>query len=615
MALYATDEGEKPVFELDPEVELNLLTELRPWGSVFAENLADTLLHRKPPHYYARYRKADFWNDVFVPTGVPWARMRLSVLLHVFVVVSICGLTQAWMLERQMHPQVRLHPVIHYNLSEYLPPMDTGAPPAPTPRKGQPLLAKQKVISLQPNADNHEQTIITPVDVKLPTNLPLPNIVAWTETPGVPIAAAVRETLTKLPNVPVDVIAPAPDFSRDVSKLKIADAAPKVVEAAPDVHGLQSTRKIDAQTNVVEPAPTADLAMMKRHTINAPAPAVVEAPPDANVTRKLGEMNIGKLAGTVAAPKLQVAEQRAVLQLQPGKAGGGGKPSAGSSAATGGAPPINPVGGMNTGVNSGQLISLNLHPAIPNGPIVVPPGRRSGEFAAGPEGTKDAPGTPEIKGGGTNVGGSGSAKAGAGTGNSKGLPAGITIGNAPGAPPSGSAVVAGDAANRTNSDKQVLVADARPPRVGEVPRETVRGGAPDAPKIEERVFSGKQVYTLSMNMPNLTSSGGSWIIRFAQLDNDKTAGLVGAPVAMSKVDPAYPAALIKDGVEGTVILYAVIHKDGTVGEVRVLRGVQGRLDESARVALARWKFRPGTKNGEAVDLEAVVQIPFKAPRW
>lgn len=269
---------------------------------------------------------------------------------------------------------------------------------------------------------------------------------------------------------------------------------------------------------------------------------------------------------------------------------------------------------MSTGVNSGQLIALNLHPAIPKGPIMVPPGRRSGEFAAGPEGTKDAPGTPEIKGGGTGAGGNGSGKAGAGRGETIGLPAGITIGNAPGAPPPGSVVVAGDAA-KTGADKQVLVAEARPPRVGEVPRETVRGGAPDAPKIEGRVFGDKRVYTLALNMPNLTSSGGSWIIRFAELEAGKGGGLVSAPVAMSKVDPAYPAALMKDGVEGTVVLYAVIHKDGTVGDVRVLRGVQGRLDESAKLALARWKFRPGTKNGEAVDLEAVVQIPFKAPRW
>jgi hypothetical protein len=30
-------------------------------------------------------------------------------------------------------------------------------------------------------------------------------------------------------------------------------------------------------------------------------------------------------------------------------------------------------------------------------------------------------------------------------------------------------------------------------------------------------------------------------------------------------------------------------------------------------ALAQWKFRPAERNGEAVDLEAIVHIPFHAP--
>ena len=134
---------------------------------------------------------------------------------------------------------------------------------------------------------------------------------------------------------------------------------------------------------------------------------------------------------------------------------------------------------------------------------------------------------------------------------------------------------------------------------------------PNAPsKIEEKVFGAKRYYSMTLNMPNLASAGGSWIIRFAELNETTVKGEVTAPQAMVKVDPAYPAELMRDRVEGTVMLYAVIRKDGTVGEVKVLRGVEDQLDESARVALAKWKFHPGTKNGSAVDLETVVQIPF-----
>jgi protein TonB len=87
---------------------------------------------------------------------------------------------------------------------------------------------------------------------------------------------------------------------------------------------------------------------------------------------------------------------------------------------------------------------------------------------------------------------------------------------------------------------------------------------------------------------------------------------LSTPVATNKVDPAYPAQLIRDQVEGNVVLYAVIHSDGTVGEVRVLEGFHQQLDENARLALLRWHFRPAMKNGVPVDLEAVVQIPFRA---
>ena len=385
--------------------------------------------------------------------------------------------------------------------------------------------------------------------------------------------------------MPIDVIAPAPDpMQRNMSQMKAPDLAPKIIEPPPE-------------------------AKLNPRAISAPAPSIIEPPPSANVVSNIGSMNVGKLTATVAAPKLEVAEQK-VITLQPGGAVHGASGSNGGASA---APPIAPVGGIPGTANTGQLIALNLHPAIPNGPIAVPPGRRAGEFAAGPEGTADAPGTPDVKAGGNGPGGNGTGPAGAGKGSSN-LPAGITIGNAPNAPPPGSVVVGGDPKPRdTSKDKEILMAAARPPRVGEIPRTSSTANAP-APKIEDRVFGAKQIYTLALNTPNLSSTGGSWIIRFAQLDEDHIQAPLSAPVATRTVDPAYPADLIRDGYEGVVVLYAIIHKDGTVGEVRILRSLQGRLDENARLALSRWKFRPGTKNGQAVDLEAVVQIPFKASR-
>ena len=59
-------------------------------------------------------------------------------------------------------------------------------------------------------------------------------------------------------------------------------------------------------------------------------------------------------------------------------------------------------------------------------------------------------------------------------------------------------------------------------------------------------------------------------------------------------------------------MYAIIRKDGTVDSVQLVHGVDPHLDASAMEALVQWKFRPGEKRGEPVDLEAVVRIPFRS---
>ena len=129
--------------------------------------------------------------------------------------------------------------------------------------------------------------------------------------------------------------------------------------------------------------------------------------------------------------------------------------------------------------------------------------------------------------------------------------------------------------------------------------------------IEQRIFGSRRYYSLVMNMPNLSSATGSWIIRFAELKQSDDKSPLTAPVAMTKVDPAYPPDVLRDRIEGTVTLYAIIRADGTVNNIRVLDSLDSRLDENAIHALAAWHFRPGTKNGEPVPVEAVVQIPFR----
>ena len=130
--------------------------------------------------------------------------------------------------------------------------------------------------------------------------------------------------------------------------------------------------------------------------------------------------------------------------------------------------------------------------------------------------------------------------------------------------------------------------------------------------VDRQVFGGKRLYEMRLNMPNLNSASGSWVMKFAELDSGKHEGELLTPVLTEKTDPGYPLELMRANVHGMVTLYAVIHPDGKVGEIRVLSSPDERLDSYAATALARWKFVPAERAGKAVALEAVVEIPFRA---
>jgi protein TonB len=157
------------------------------------------------------------------------------------------------------------------------------------------------------------------------------------------------------------------------------------------------------------------------------------------------------------------------------------------------------------------------------------------------------------------------------------------------------------------------MAKVTPPRVTSSPHRQAEAAAGNAEsEVEKKVFGDRKFYSMTLNMPNLNSAGGSWIIHFAEQgeEQSKSEGALAAPTVTAVSDPAYPLELMKQHVQGTVTLYAVIGTDGAVSNVRVLNGIDDRLDQYACEALGRWHFRPASKNGNPVALEAVVKIPF-----
>ena len=79
---------------------------------------------------------------------------------------------------------------------------------------------------------------------------------------------------------------------------------------------------------------------------------------------------------------------------------------------------------------------------------------------------------------------------------------------------------------------------------------------------------------------------------------------------LSKVNPVYPDAARRAGVEGTVLLDALVSEKGRVEDVQVLRGLPMGLSESAQEAVRRWQYRPARGPSGPVASHKTVRIVF-----
>ena len=461
-----------------------------------------------------------------------------------------------------------------------------GQRPAPSPLGAAAWRSQQVITSNPPQPDNARQTIVQPEapDIRIPHDVRLPNVVMWASQPQKP-------TLKFLP--------------------------------APKLH-VQQTPPLLLPPDIVRPLPPVDLvkrdvAQLKLPQLGVTAiePPVPQVP---NLERRLSDLKIASSKALVQSPQLAVPPATTAPATQAnatstdGAASGGARLPAPPQVATG-----TSIGAL------GQLIALGIDPASPGGEISVPVGNRSGSFSIAPSGK--APGTPAgllagLEGGG--AGGPASAGEGAGRGPARQLaeirlPSLSISGGI--RPPSASLgpIVTGPPPSPPPPPPPVPRRLANPNLVSALVARAMRPTTrlPDWKsrdrRSEQGFLYGKKVYTVYINMPNLSSQSGSWIMRFSEL-GERAAGVrepeLAAPVALRKVDPGYHPGAMREGIEGTVVLYAVIHQDGKVDSVRVVRSVDPRLDKSAVKALLRWEFQPATRNGHPVELEALVQIPF-----
>ena len=83
------------------------------------------------------------------------------------------------------------------------------------------------------------------------------------------------------------------------------------------------------------------------------------------------------------------------------------------------------------------------------------------------------------------------------------------------------------------------------------------------------------------------------------------------PKLLHEVKPDYTEDARLRRVEGEVVMEIVVRRDGSVGDVRTLRGLGGGLNDRAIQAVRQWRFSPARRLGSPVDVIVEVSVEFK----
>jgi protein TonB len=81
------------------------------------------------------------------------------------------------------------------------------------------------------------------------------------------------------------------------------------------------------------------------------------------------------------------------------------------------------------------------------------------------------------------------------------------------------------------------------------------------------------------------------------------------PEAVTRVQPVYPDVARDANVDGTVLVQALVGKDGRVKDTRVVRSVP-MLDAAAVTAVGQWVFKPALSNNRPVAVWVAVPVRF-----
>ena len=438
------------------------------------------------------------------------------------------------------------------------------------------------------------------VEMKTPKAKPSPR--GEPEKPLPPEGAGAFHTRQRIFTDPVRPTHPRQALINSAAPLE----PPKILPDLPNIVQLQQTAGPARPRLQISQEALSNLRPRELRKVKLTAEPAPDIP---TLDQKLGDIAPSMLPNAPARPKLEL--------------NAGAAPRLAQRAQTRAEEPAPDVTTAQANGNAATFIALSATPGPP-APVVPPQGNLAARVSISPEGKQPgipggAPdGTPGANGG---AGGGPNSSGGTRTSNGGGKN-GMDISISGGLPPAnnGNSGAGGSAKISPPAPRSLIL---KPDPHTKPDDASQRTGPPNFAALPptaqpEQIFASKKIYKMLVNMPNLNSATGSWILNFSELRENSggprtDSSEVSAPGPLRKIDPKYPPTLINEHVEGEVVLYAVIRSDGSVDSIQLVRGIDEQLDANAMQALSQWKFRPATKQGTPIELEAIVHIPFHAP--
>jgi len=144
-----------------------------------------------------------------------------------------------------------------------------------------------------------------------------------------------------------------------------------------------------------------------------------------------------------------------------------------------------------------------------------------------------------------------------------------------------------------------------PPTVG------VAVPVPDAEAPPEQTIASQE--EIAQVTPGVELGKGEIVVQPPSDDLPKFGDYVFVeelPEAITRVPVTYPDLAREAGVDGVVMVQALVGKDGRVKDTRVVKSIP-MLDDAAVAAVKQWVFKPALSNNKPVAVWVAVPVHFK----